>query len=43
MAVPQPLSMSQTKDELMKHLNMDPDTYTLMSVSEALGTSQPLK
>lgn len=28
-----PLAMSQTKDELLKHLNMAPETYTLMAVS----------
>lgn len=29
----QPLSMSQTKDELLKALGMTPQTYTLMAVS----------
>ncbi|KAH6673118.1 hypothetical protein B0J14DRAFT_461238, partial [Halenospora varia] len=26
-----PLSMSQTKDDLLKHLNLPPETYTLMA------------
>jgi hypothetical protein len=32
-----PLAMSQKKDDLLKHLNMDPETYALMAVSCALG------
>jgi len=28
-----PLTMSQTKDELLRHLNMSPETYALMAVS----------
>lgn len=28
-----PLSMSQTKDDLLKHLNMPLETYNLMAVS----------
>lgn len=29
----QPLAMSQTKDDLIKYLNMGLDTYALMAVS----------
>jgi hypothetical protein len=35
MAALEPLPMSQKKDDLLKHLNMDLDTYTMMAVSEA--------
>lgn len=34
-AGPQPLAMSQTKDDLLKHLNMGPETYAMMAVSFA--------
>lgn len=35
MAALEPLPMSQKKEDLIKHLNMGPDTYTKMAVSEA--------
>jgi len=37
MATLEPLAMSQTKDDLLKHLNMRPETYTLMAVRRALS------
>jgi hypothetical protein len=39
-----PLSMSQTKEELLKHLNLDPETYTLMAVGNIFSpVSVPLE
>jgi hypothetical protein len=32
MAAITPLAMSQTKDDLLKHLNLPPETYALMAV-----------
>jgi hypothetical protein len=31
-----PLAMSQTKDDLLKHLNLPPETYALMAVRRSL-------
>jgi hypothetical protein len=42
MAALPPLSMSQTKDDLLKHLNMDAETYSLMAVSCAKSLPQSL-
>ena len=41
MAALPPLSMSQTKDDLLKHLNMGPETYALMAVSCASTPINP--
>jgi hypothetical protein len=36
MAAIAPLAMSQTKDDLLKHLNLPPETYALMAVCRSL-------
>jgi hypothetical protein len=36
MAAIAPLAMSQTKDDLLKHLNLPPETYALMAVRRSL-------
>ena len=42
MAALPPLSMSQTKDDLLKHLNMDAETYSMMAVSCANRSTTPI-
>lgn len=42
MAALPPLSMSQTKDDLLKHLNMDAQTYSMMAVSCANRSTTPI-
>ncbi len=36
-----PLSMSQTKEDLLKHLDLPPATYALMAVSSIPSIPQP--
>lgn len=37
-----PLAMSQTKDDLVKHLNISAETYTLMAVSIHFNQTTPV-